>query len=90
MLWREPPPTRIWTNCAAASAKGACLTSRNWGGELSAKRAWLDTTNSDFRQILRQYTIYNRALAMNLPFPKTRRIVFLNNLILRHPSADKK
>ena len=24
-------------------------------------------------------SIYNRALSTNLPFPKTRRIVFLNN-----------
>jgi CRISPR-associated protein Csm5 len=39
----------------------------------------LDTANADYRQILSQYAIYNRALASNLPFPKTRRIVFLNN-----------
>jgi hypothetical protein len=43
------------------------------------KSAWLDTTNADYRQILEQYQIYNRALATGLPFPKTRRIVFLGN-----------
>ena len=64
---------------AAAREKGACLLSLGWGGGLPAKSAWLDTTNADYRQILQQFTIYNRALATNLPFPKTRRIVFLNN-----------
>ena len=39
----------------------------------------LDTTNADYRQILEQYEIYNRALATKLPFPKTRRIVFMGN-----------
>jgi CRISPR-associated protein Csm5 len=64
---------------AAAREKGSCLLALGWGGGLPAKSAWLDTTNADYRQILQQYTIYNRALASNLPFPKTRRIVFLNN-----------
>lgn len=64
---------------AAARAKGSCLLSLGWGGGLPAKSAWLDTTNADYRQILEAYQFYNRALATNLPFPKTRRIVFLNN-----------
>ena len=62
-----------------AREKGSCLFPLGWGGGLTAKSAWLDTTNPDYRQILEQYQIYNRALATNLPFPKTRRIVFLNN-----------
>ena len=64
---------------AQAREKGACLFSLGWGGGLTAKSAWLDATNQDYRQILEQFAIYNRALASNLPFPKTRRIVFLNN-----------
>lgn len=64
---------------AAAREKGSCLFPLGWGGGLTTKSAWLDTTNPDYRQILQQYTIYNRALSTNLPFPKTRRIVFLNN-----------
>jgi CRISPR-associated protein Csm5 len=64
---------------AAARDRGACLLCMGWGGGLSTKVAWLDTTNSDYRQILEQFQIYNRALATNLPFPKTRRIVFLGN-----------
>jgi CRISPR-associated protein Csm5 len=63
----------------AAREKGACLLSLGWGGGLTTKSAWLDTTNPEYRQILSQFQIYNRALSTNLPFPKTRRIVFLNN-----------
>jgi CRISPR-associated protein Csm5 len=64
---------------AAARENGTCLISMGWGGGLLAKSAWLDTSNTDYRQILQQFVIYNRALSTNLPFPKTRRIVFLNN-----------
>ena len=63
----------------AARQKGACLVSMGWGGGLTAKSAWLDTTNPEYRQILQQFALYNRALSTSLPFPKTRRIVFLNN-----------
>jgi CRISPR-associated protein Csm5 len=64
---------------AQAREKGACIFPMGWGGGLTMKSAWLDTTNADYRQILEQYQIYNRALATNLPFPKTRRIVFMGN-----------
>jgi CRISPR-associated protein Csm5 len=64
---------------AEARAKGSCLLCLGWGGGLTAKSAWLDTTNPEYRQILEHYAIYNRALSSNLPFPKTRKIVFLNN-----------
>jgi len=64
---------------ADARKKGACIFPLGWGGGLTMKSAWLDTTNADYRQILEQYQIYNRALATNLPFPKTRRIVFMGN-----------
>jgi len=64
---------------AQAKENGACLLALGWGGGLLAKSSWLDTTNPEYRQILQQFALYNRALASNLPFPKTRRIVFLNN-----------
>jgi CRISPR-associated protein Csm5 len=64
---------------ALAREKGACIFPLGWGGGLTMKSGWLDTSNADYRQILEQYQIYNRALATNLPFPKTRRIVFLGN-----------
>lgn len=62
-----------------ARANGRCLVCLGWGGGLTAKSAWLDATNADYRSILQQYSLYNRALSTNLPFPKTRRIVFLGN-----------
>jgi CRISPR-associated protein Csm5 len=64
---------------AEVREKGGALLALGWGSGLQAKSAWLDAGNAEYREILRQYTIYNRALASNLPFPKTRRIVFLNN-----------
>jgi CRISPR-associated protein Csm5 len=67
------------TKLAVAREQGGCLMCLGWGGGLSTKSAWLDASNADYREILKQYAIYNRALATNLPFPKTRRIVFLNN-----------
>jgi len=64
---------------AAAKAKGSCLLCLGWGGGLTTKSAWLDPGNPEYRQILEPYQIYNRALASQLPFPKTRKIVFLGN-----------
>lgn len=62
-----------------AKGKGACLLDIGWGGGITTKSAWLDSSNPDYRQILQQFAMYNRALASNLPFPKTRKVVFLNN-----------
>jgi CRISPR-associated protein Csm5 len=64
---------------AQARENGKCLLAMGWGGGLLTKSSWLDTSNPEYRQILEQFALYNRALASNLPFPKTRRIVFLNN-----------
>jgi CRISPR-associated protein Csm5 len=62
-----------------ARQSGACLLCLGWGGGMLSKSAYLDTADPEYRQILQQLPLYNRALAANLPFPKTRRIVFLNN-----------
>jgi len=67
------------TRLADARQAGNCLLCLGWGGGLLGKSAWLDTTNPDYREILQHLSFYNRALSSNLPFPKTRRIVFLNN-----------
>lgn len=55
------------------------LVLHNPAASLLAKSSWLDTTNSECRQILQQFTLYNCALSTNLPFPKARWVVFLNN-----------
>lgn len=67
------------TRVAEARENGSCVLSLGWGGGLLGKSAWLDTTNSDYRQILQAMSLYGKALGSNLPFPKTRRIVFANN-----------
>ena len=64
---------------AGARAAGACLLSLGWGSGLLGKTAWLDTANQEYREILRHLSLYSNALNSNLPFPKTRRVVFLNN-----------
>jgi CRISPR-associated protein Csm5 len=64
---------------AEARQAGHCLLSLGWGGGLLSKSAWLDTSDPAYRQILQQASPYGKAMGSNLPFPKTRRIVFLNN-----------
>jgi len=64
---------------AEARPAGHCLLSLGWGGGLLSKSAWLDTADPTYRQILQHISLYSRTLGSNLPFPKTRRIVFLNN-----------
>ncbi len=56
-----------------------CVLSLGWGGGLLAKTGWLETGEASYRQVLRQIPLYGRALDTGLPFPKTRRIVFLQN-----------
>ena len=62
-----------------ARQAGACVLCLGWGGGLLTKTAYLDTADAEYRQILQYLPLYSRALSANLPFPKTRRIVFLNN-----------
>lgn len=64
---------------ADARQAGQCMLSIGWGGGLLSKSAWLDTSDPTYRQILQQISLYGKALGSNLPFPKTRRIVFVNN-----------
>ena len=57
----------------------ACLLSLGWGGGLLTKVAWLKTEDEAYRQIIRQTPLYGRGISPALPFPKTRRVVFLEN-----------
>jgi CRISPR-associated protein Csm5 len=60
-------------------ANRGCLLPLGWGAGFLSKTAFLNTQDDAYRQILRQIPFYARAIQSNLPFPKTRRIVFLNN-----------
>ena len=62
-----------------AEAAGGCLLSIGWGAGFLGKSALLDTTTPDARKILEAQNTYARAIKSGLPFPKTRRVVFLND-----------
>lgn len=57
----------------------ACLLSLGWGGGLLSKVAWLKTQDETYRDVIRQTPAYGRSIPPALPFPKTRRVVFLEN-----------
>ena len=59
---------------------GGCLVSIGWGAGFVGKSAVTDTENPDYRKILQQQPFYERAIKTGLPFPKTRRIVYVDNL----------
>ena len=44
-----------------------------------SKTAYLNTQDENYRKILGQVGFYARAIESGLPFPKTRKIVFLGN-----------
>jgi len=63
----------------ANESGNACLVCLGWGSGLLGKSSWLDPSHPSYRQILRQLPFSARAIESGLPFPKTRRIVFVNN-----------
>jgi CRISPR/Cas system CSM-associated protein Csm5 (group 7 of RAMP superfamily) len=63
----------------ARQSGNACLVSIGWGGGFFGKAAYIDTSDEALRRILRNLPFYSRAIQTGLPFPKTRRIVFLEN-----------
>jgi CRISPR-associated protein Csm5 len=60
-------------------SRNGCVLSLGWGSGLLAKTGWLETEDQAYKQVLRQIPLYARAVESGLPFPKTRRIVFLQN-----------
>jgi CRISPR-associated protein Csm5 len=56
-----------------------CLLPLGWSAGFLSKVATLDTQDEAARQILRQVGFYARAIQTGMPFPKTRKIVFLAN-----------
>jgi CRISPR-associated protein Csm5 len=64
---------------AVREAKRGCVLPLGWGAGFLSKVAFLETQDETYRGILRQVGLYSRAIQTGLPFPKTRRIVFLGN-----------
>jgi CRISPR-associated protein Csm5 len=63
----------------ARQAPYRCVLPIGWGGGLLSKTAFLDTREETYRDVLKQLPYYARAIQSNLPFPKTRRVIFLEN-----------
>jgi CRISPR-associated protein Csm5 len=71
---------QLQARLAEARQRGnACLLSIGWGGGLLGKSAYIETGDENYRKILRQMPLYQRAIQTGMPFPKTRRIVFEGN-----------
>jgi CRISPR-associated protein Csm5 len=60
-------------------AATGCVLPLGWSAGFLSKVANLDTLDEAGRQILRQVGFYAKAIQSGLPFPKTRKIVFLAN-----------
>jgi len=56
----------------------SCLLCLGWGGGVVAHSAWLKTDDPVYREIITQGKVF-RSVYPNFPFPKTRRIVFLED-----------
>jgi CRISPR-associated protein Csm5 len=48
-----------------------------WGTGFLARVGWLETEDPSFRQLLAQTRLFGKGPIPGFPFPKTRRIVFL-------------
>jgi CRISPR-associated protein Csm5 len=62
---------------SARNASNTCLLSLGWGSGFLAKSGSVETENAAYRKILRMVPSIGKSLRENLPFPKTRRIVFV-------------
>ena len=56
-----------------------CMLPLGWGAGFLSKAAFLNTKDESYRQLLSQVGFYARAIQSGLPFPKTRKIIFLAN-----------
>jgi len=60
----------------ARGAASSCLLCLGWGNGFLSKTAFLDTSYEGYRKILRAIPPIAKSVRDNVPFPKTRRIVF--------------
>lgn len=63
----------------ARAERASCLLCVGWGGGYLTKSGLLAAQPELSRSILRRHPLYARTMQTGLPFPKTRRIVFLND-----------
>jgi CRISPR-associated protein Csm5 len=60
----------------ARGSRNSCLLCLGWGSGFLSKAAFIDSTNENLRKVLRGVPAFGRALKNDMPFPKTRRIIF--------------
>ena len=60
-------------------ANRGCILPLGWSAGFFSKTVFPDTSEDLHRDVLTQVSFYNQALRSGLPFPKTRRVVFLGN-----------
>lgn len=63
----------------AARNAGRCLLAIGWGTGFLSKSSAIGADDADHRKLLGLSPHYDRAIQSGLPFPKTRRVVFLKN-----------
>jgi len=69
----------LQTRLEAARSNGACLLAIGWGAGFLSKSAAIGMDEAEHRKVLGMMPFYERAIKSGLPFPKTRRVVFLKN-----------
>ncbi len=60
------------------STPNACLLCLGWGAGFLSKVSFLNTETDSYRKILRAVPSLARAIRDKVPFPKTRRVIFVN------------
>jgi CRISPR-associated protein Csm5 len=63
----------------SARTNGSCLLAIGWGAGFLSKSAAIGMDEAEHRKLLGTMPWYERAIRSGLPFPKTRRVVFLKN-----------
>lgn len=70
----------LQSRLAQAEQEGnSCVFPLGWGTGFFGKSVLTDTGNATVRDILRRLPYYERAIRSGLPFPKTRKVIFIGN-----------
>ena len=61
---------------AVESAERSCILCMGWGGGFVSKSSFANTDNEHFRTLLKSVPAVARVIRNDVPFPKTRRVIF--------------
>ena len=61
----------------AQQQASSCVLCLGWGGGFLSKTGFPNTEDESYRKILKNIPVFGRAVRDGLPFPKTRRVVFV-------------